>query len=171
MLSRGTLGDGGLGPCAPQWSSPRLNVSSCTLIRTISNIRADWGMRENKPEEKDLGLLVDKKWDVDQQCVCLPSTKPTVSRSVSKEVLPTGQERRLFPFVLLWWHSIRSNFSSAGVPSARAGPEEGHRDRQNAGTSHLSGKAERIGAFQPGEQKAPGGPYISRGSSLQPFST
>lgn len=101
MLSRGTLGSWRSGTMCTTMSSPRLNASSCILIRTISNISVDWGMSENKPEEKNLGLLVDKKWDVHQQCVCLPSTKPTVSRSVSKKVLPTGQERWLSPFSLL----------------------------------------------------------------------
>ena len=48
-------------------------------------------------------------------------------------------------------------------PSARerhgpvgAGPEEGHKDDQRAGTPFLGGQTERVGAVQPGEKKAPG---------------
>ena len=39
-----------------------------------------------------------------------------------------------------------------------AGPEEGHKNGQRAGTSLLGGKAERAGAVQPGEEKALGRP-------------
>jgi len=39
------------------------------------------------------------------------------------------------------------------------GPEEGHKDDQRAGAPPLRGEAERTGALQPGEDKAPGGPY------------
>jgi len=35
-----------------------------------------------------------------------------------------------------------------------AGPEEGHKDDPRAGTPLLRGKAERVGAIQPGEEKA-----------------
>ena len=36
------------------------------------------------------------------------------------------------------------------------GPEEGHKNDQRVRTPHLWGKAERVGAVQPGEEKAPG---------------
>jgi len=39
------------------------------------------------------------------------------------------------------------------------GPEEGHKNDQRDGTPLLRGKAERVGAVQPGEEKAPGRPY------------
>ena len=38
------------------------------------------------------------------------------------------------------------------------GPEQGHKDGQRAGAP-LLGKAERVGAVQPGEEKAAGRPY------------
>jgi len=41
------------------------------------------------------------------------------------------------------------------------GPEERHKDDQRAGTPLLGGKAERVGAVQPGEEKAWRRPYIS----------
>jgi len=37
-----------------------------------------------------------------------------------------------------------------------AGPEKGHKDDQRAGAPLLGGQAERVGAVQPGEEKAPG---------------
>jgi len=42
-----------------------------------------------------------------------------------------------------------------------AGPEEGHKDDPRDGAPLLWGKAERVGAVQPGEQKAAGRPYSS----------
>jgi len=46
-----------------------------------------------------------------------------------------------------------------GQGSVGAGPEEGHKNDQRAGTPLLAGKAERVGAVQPGEEKAAGRPY------------
>ena len=40
-------------------------------------------------------------------------------------------------------------------------PEEGHKNGQRAGAPLLRGKAERVGAVQPGEEKAPARPYCS----------
>ena len=38
-------------------------------------------------------------------------------------------------------------------------PEEGHKNDLRAGAPLLCGKAERVGAVQPGGEKAPGRPY------------
>ena len=45
-----------------------------------------------------------------------------------------------------------------------ADPEEGHKNRQRAGTPLLWGKTERVGVIQPGEEKA-------AETLLQPFNT
>ena len=42
-----------------------------------------------------------------------------------------------------------------------AGPEEGHKDDPRAGAPLLRGKAERVGAVQAREEKAPGRLYNS----------
>jgi len=42
-----------------------------------------------------------------------------------------------------------------------AGPEEGHKTKLTAGVPLLAGKAERVGAFQPGKEKVAGRPYSS----------
>jgi len=44
---------------------------------------------------------------------------------------------------------------------AGLGPEEGQEDDQGAGAPRLEGRAERVGAVQPGAEKAPGTPYGS----------
>ena len=41
------------------------------------------------------------------------------------------------------------------------GPEEGHEDDQRARAPPIQRQAERVGVHQPGEEKAPGGPYSS----------
>ena len=42
-----------------------------------------------------------------------------------------------------------------------AGTEEHHKNDQRAAAALLGGKAERVGAVQPGEEKATGRPYSS----------
>ena len=57
--------------------------------------------------------------------------------------------------------------SSSGALSAGKmwtcwrGARGGHSNDQRAGTALLRGKAERVGAVQPGEKKAAGRPYSS----------
>jgi len=48
-----------------------------------------------------------------------------------------------------------------GHGAVGAGPEEGRKNDPRAGAPLLSGKAERVGAVQPGEEKAAGRPYCS----------
>ena len=48
-----------------------------------------------------------------------------------------------------------------GYGAFGACPEEGHKDDQRAGAPPLWGKAERVGAVQPGEEKAAARPYSS----------
>jgi len=45
--------------------------------------------------------------------------------------------------------------------AAGASPEEGHKNDLRDGTPLLQGQAERVGAVQPGEEKAVGRPYSS----------
>jgi len=48
-----------------------------------------------------------------------------------------------------------------GHGAVGAGPEEGHKDDPRTGAPLLGGQAERVGAVQPGEEKAVGRPYCS----------
>ena len=58
-------------------------------------------------------------------------------------------------------HPVLGLPAEGGHGAVGAGPEGGHEVNQRAGAPHLQGQAERAGAFQPGEEKAPRIPYSS----------
>ena len=56
-------------------------------------------------------------------------------------------------------HPVLGPSTQEGHGVIGAGPEEGHKDDQRAGAPILQGQAERAGAFQSEEEKAPGDLY------------
>jgi len=114
---------------------------------------------------KDLGVLVDEKLNMIRQCV-LAAQKTNHILGCIKRSMPSRAREVILP--------LHSGVTPPGVlrpalePSARerhgpvgAGPEEGHKNDPRAGAPLLGGKAERVGAVQPGEEKAPERPYSS----------
>jgi len=99
---------------------------------------------EISPEEKDLGVLVDEKLDISHQ-VGLTAQKSTL--------LYSGETP---PAVL---HPALEPSAQEGCGPVGAGLEEGLKDDPRAGTPLLLRKAEKVGAVQPGGEKAPGRPY------------
>ena len=97
--------------------------------------------------------------------VCWQPRRPTASWAASRAAWPAGWGRWFWSSTLLWWDPTWSPVCSSGALSIRghgavgAGPEEGHKDGLRAGAPFLWGKAERVGAVQPGEDKAAGRPY------------
>jgi len=67
---------------------------------------------------------------------------------------------RSWPCVGCKWLSA-SQGTSPSPGSLKVGPGEGHKEDPRAGAPLLWGKAERVGAVQPGEEKAAGRPYGS----------
>ena len=91
-------------------------------------------------------------------CAC----SPAVSWAASKAVWPAGRGRGFCPSAPLWWDPTGSPASSSGALNTGetwtcwSGSRGGHKNDQGAGTPLLWGQAERVGAVQPGEEKALG---------------
>ena len=80
------------------------------------------------------------------------------------DLWPAGQGRWFCSSALLWWDPAWSPASSSGALSTGktgicwSGSRGGHKIDLRAGAPLLWGQAERAGAVQPGEEKAPGRP-------------
>ena len=112
---------------------------------------------ESSPEEKDLGVLVDEKLNMTLQCALaaqkanhiLGCVKSSVASRLREEILPlcsTLVTPHLESCIQLWSPQQRKDMDLA---------TDGHKNDQREGTPLLQGKAETVGADQPGEEKAP----------------
>jgi len=99
--------------------------------------------------------------------VCLQPRMPTVSWAASNAVCPAGQGRWFCPSAPLWWDLTWSPASSSGALSTGkiwtcwSGSRGGNGNLLRAWAPLLWEKAERVGAVQPAEEKAPGRHYSS----------
>ena len=92
---------------------------------------------------------------------------PTISWAVSKEAWPAGQGRWFWPFTPLWRDPTWSPAFISGAPSTGktwtcwSRSRGGHKNDPRDGKPSLGGKAETVGAVQPGPEKASGRPCCS----------
>jgi len=120
---------------------------------------------ENSPEEKDLEVLVDEKLDMTQQCTLAAQKASHILGCIKKK--PSQQvEGDDSPPLLCSDETPPGVLHPALESSAQerhgpvgAGPDKGYKNHPRDGTPLLQGKAERVGAVQPGEEKAAGRPY------------
>jgi len=117
--------------------------------------------------KKDLGVLVDEKLDMSHQCALTAQKANCILGCIKRSVGSRASE------LILSLHSALARpqpgvLCPALEPSAQqshgpigVGQEEGHKNNQRDGTPLLWGKAERVGVVRPGEEKAPGRPYLS----------
>jgi len=121
---------------------------------------------ESSPAEKVFRVLVGKKLDVSHQCALAAQKANCILGCIKRSAASRSREGILLP--------LCSGETSPGVLRpvlecpAQEGhgpvgvePEEGHKNDQRAGVPLLWGKAERVWAVQPGEEKAVGTPYSS----------
>ena len=111
---------------------------------------------ESCPAEKDLGYWWMKSWTWDNNVRSQPG-RATVSWAASREACRAGRGRWFCLSTLLWWNPTWSPASSSWALSTRrtwmcwSRSRGSHKDDPRAGAPLLWGKAEKVGAIQPGE--------------------
>ncbi|KAK4825525.1 hypothetical protein QYF61_000038 [Mycteria americana] len=93
---------------------------------------------EGSLAENNLGVLVDTKLNMSQQCALAAKVASGILGSIRKKALPAERQG----------HTGES-------------PAKGHKDNEGAGASVLRGKAETAESVQPGEENALGGDLIN----------
>jgi len=150
----------------------RFNKAKCKVLHTgwgnpKHKYRLGQEWIESSPKEKDLGVLVDEKLNMTKQtCARSPEGQlyPGLHQEKHDQQVDEGDSASL----------LCSGETPLGVlqpvlePSAQerhgpvgACPEEDHKNDQKDVPTLLSRKAERVGAVQPGEEKAVRRPYSS----------
>jgi len=116
--------------------------------------RLGGGWLESSPDEKDLGMLVDERFNISQQCALAAQKANCILGCIKRSL--TSRSRDLI--LLLYSAVVKPHLRPVPGPPAQeghgfvgAGPEEGHEDDLRAGAPPLQGQAERAGALQIGE--------------------
>ena len=136
------------------WASARPSAKSCTWVRATPSINTEQPCRE--------GLGGTGGWKFGHKpplCAHRPEGQPYPGLHQKQHGRQVEGGDSSSP---LWWDLIWSPPFSSGALSAGktwscwSGAREGHKNDPRAGASLLWGKAEKVGAVQPEEEKAAG---------------
>ncbi|GAB0192318.1 hypothetical protein GRJ2_001697100 [Grus japonensis] len=149
----------------------KFNKVKCKVLHTVRAIPSTttgWvenGLRSS-PEGKDLGVLVDEKLNMTQQCAlaaqkancilgCIKTSVTSRSREVILPLYSTLMRPHLEYCVQLWGPQHKKDMDLLEQVQRRA-------TEMIRGLEHLSYEgSQRVGVVQPGEEKASGRPYSS----------
>ena len=112
---------------------------------------------ESNPEEKDLGVSVDERFNMSWQRALAAQKANHILGCIKRSVSSRSREVIL---PLCFHETPEVLCPDLGPPTqeghgpAGVGPEEDHEDDQRAGETPLQGQAERAEAVQPAEEKA-----------------
>jgi len=160
MPSRGTWTSSTSGPVWTSWGSTKPSARSCIWIGATPATNTGWGIQELRATllRRTWGYwwLKSLTWATN---VRSQIRRPTVSKAACPAECPAGRRRWFCPSTVLWWDPPVSPASSSEAPSTRrtwtcwSRSRGGHKDDPRAETPPLWGKAKRVGAVQPGEEK------------------
>jgi len=142
-------------------------AKSCTWVRAIPSTHTVWaenGLRAVLRRRTWGCWLRSSTWPSN---MCLQPRRSTVSWAASPAAWPAGWGRGFYPSTLLFWDPTWRPACSSGALSTGqtwtcwSGAKGGHKTDPRTGAPLLWGQAERVGAVQPGEEKAPWRPWSS----------
>ncbi|GAB0190814.1 mitochondrial enolase superfamily member 1 [Grus japonensis] len=109
---------------------------------------------ESSSVERHLGVLVNKKLNMSEQCAEAAKTANRMLSCINEGITSRDEEISHYPTLLSACQATPAILCSVLVPTiqkrcgqAGDGPEEGHQHDQRTGKPAIWGKAERIGFF------------------------